>query len=484
MTPSSLTTRTFPLCILTFLLCISFTSSIHAQTFQPLIVSGPCSAFVEGTGLYVFGGSTSKDFMVIQSFMLDLSVPWSTNNPVYKEMTDIPDLDYPSCTMLPNGKEILVTLMRGVYIFNVKSNSWTRTTHTSGEFVQPSIAVDPESGLAYFVENTQMLGGDKKLTTVDLKSSTNNTSVLPVLGNTANFDSATAWSSPLRSIIFTKKSMSDLYVFTPSKATESSRGWSLLNIVVDQVNFHTLSCFVPAYNGSKMIAYTSGDIDKIYILDVVARTSIKVDPPPSNSTLTPSACAVSGDQFIAWGDDEILVYNMKTNAWLKNYTPPSQLAPDSQNPSTVNSNASDSGNISSEDGTTRDDNKLIKITIIITGVLLTVILTGFCVFRGIMKQLKSDRQSISSDGEPSDFEEVSHNSCEDKTRPFGRLQLGTFGTQPLSTHPHTNVEGVTNVKGVTAKVAGTVAVAVAGRTVQEGAMTQKVLQHPHAIVGE
>jgi hypothetical protein len=234
-----------------------------------------------------------------------------------------------------------------------------------------------------------------------------------------------------------------------------------------------------------MIAYTSGDIDKIYILDVVARTSVKVDPPPSTSTLTPSACAVSGDQFIAWGDDEILVYNMKTNAWLKNYTPPSQLLPNSQNPSTMNDDdTSGSGNTSSEGDTTRDDNKLIKITIIVTGVLLTVILTGFCVFRGIMKQLKSDNQSISSDGSLSDFEKVAHNSCEDKTRPFGRLQLGTFGARPLSVHPHANVEGVTNVKGLTATVAGTGAVAVARRTVQEGAITQKVLQHPHAIIGE
>ncbi|KAK3805854.1 MAG: hypothetical protein J3Q66DRAFT_375593 [Benniella sp.] len=422
--------------------------------------------------------------MVIQSFMLDLSVPWSTNNPVYKAMTDIPELDYPSCTMLPNGKEILVTLLRGVYIFNVTSNSWTRTAHTFVEFVQPSIAVDPESGLAYIIEYTHILGGDKKLTIVDLKSSTNSTSVIPALGNAANFDRAAAWSSPLRSIIFTKRSISDLYVFTPSKATESSRGWSQLNIAVDQVNFHTLSCFVPAYNGSKMIAYTSGDIDKIYILDVVARTSIKVDPPPSTSTLTPSACAVSGDQFIAWGDDEILVYNMKTNAWLKEYTPPSQLPPNSQNPPTMNDDTSGSGNTSIEDDATRDDNKLIKITIIVTGVLLTVILTGFCVFRGIMKQLKSDSQSISSDGSPSDFEDVPHNSCEDKSRPFGRLQLGTFGARPLSVHPHTNVEGVTNVKGVTATVARTGAMAVAGRTVQEGAITQKVLQHPHAIIGE
>ncbi|KAK3805849.1 MAG: hypothetical protein J3Q66DRAFT_422568 [Benniella sp.] len=369
-----------------------------------------CGVSIEGQGFYIFGGTPIRP-AASEVFMVDLSVSWSTSDPVLKRLADIPAaFIYSTCAMMPNGEDIFVVSGTNIYIYNVRSNSWSKNIHRSPGTAATPIA-DPESGLAYVVQLADMSKGQPNIRAFNPKTTEYYVTAIPNLSNITNFGPIAAWSSPLRSMLFTTGKLDELYVLTPSKVTETSPGWSLLNIAVDQVDFDMVSCFASAYNGSKMVLYASGKTDNIFILDVVARTSKKGSPPPATR---PSLCGVSGDQFIAWDSQAIHVYDMKADAWVKNYTPPPTI-PSSSSPgqhTTSTITALDPSQTSIGDSPTgntfANNNNQIKIMIAIAGALLTVLLTATCVYRQITKRLKTDdTQSTLSDDTTtttSDFE--------------------------------------------------------------------------------
>ncbi|KAF9363237.1 hypothetical protein BGX34_004585 [Mortierella sp. NVP85] len=428
-----------------------------------------CGVSQEGQGFYVFGGTPIHP-ATTGAFVVDLSVPWSTSNPVLKRLADLPSAFlYSTCAMMPNGEDIFVVTGTNIYIYYVRSNSWSKNIHRSVGYAATPIA-DPESGLAYVVQLSDMSKGQPMISAFNPKTTEYYSTAIPILSNITSFGPIAAWSPPLRSILFTTGKLDELYVFTPSKVTETSHGWSLLNIAVDQVDFDIVSCFASAYNGSKMVLYTTGKTDNIFILDVVARTSKKGSPPPAAS---PFLCGVSGDQFIAWDNKAIHVYDMKADAWVQNYTPtPTPPLSSSLGQYTTsaitNLGPSQTPIGDSPTGDTFANNNQIKIIIAIAGALLTVILTALWVYRQITKRLKTDTRSSSSDDTTSDFE----GSCKKQEwrvyNPFGRLQQGAFGARPLSVHPHAIIEDP-----------------LAKRNVQEGAIgVELISQHPHALIEE
>jgi len=278
---------------------------------------------------------------------------------------------FSTCAMMPNGEDIFVVTGTTIYIYNVRSNSWSKNIHKSLGTAATPIA-DPESGMAYVVDLAAISKGQPMIRAFNPKTTEYYLTAIPTLSNITSFGPVAAWSSPLRSMLFTTGKLDEFYVFTPSQATEASPGWSLLNIAVDQVDFDMVSCFVSAYNGSKMVLYARGKTDNIFILDVVARTSKKGSQPPATS---PFLCGVSGDQFIAWDKQAIHVYDMKTDAWVKNYTPPPTI-PSSSSPvqhatsttTTLGPNQTPTGD--SPTGDTFANNNQITIIIAVAGALL------------------------------------------------------------------------------------------------------------------
>ncbi|KAF9363241.1 hypothetical protein BGX34_004589 [Mortierella sp. NVP85] len=402
--------------------------------------------------------------------MIDLSVSWNSSNPAFKKLPDSPGPYMSACTLLPNREDIHVFLaVNSVgYIFNINSNSWTllRTAQFTvkiGSFA----ASDLETGLVYIPWGAVDGAGRQELAVVNTETRTVETVATP--GLNISTLGAGVWSAPLRSMLVVSYFGNAIYSFTPSQANEPSKGWNVLNTKGNVLLEGFPTCFVPAYNGSKVILWTGfGEKKGLYILDVATLTWKEGHIIPD---LVGCACAVSGDQLVIWGgtrnstrSNETFIYNIKTETWTSRYIAP-PLSPPAASP---NSQIPDQSDIHSDP----DDSHLVQIIVIVTGVLLVIILTTIAVYLGISKRLKVDTQSTLSDDTTSDDGRVSPDTCQKRksnaSGPFARVHLGSFGARPLSEHPHAVVEDP-----------------LGKRNVQEGAIgVELISQHPHAIVRE
>ncbi|KAF9363242.1 hypothetical protein BGX34_004590 [Mortierella sp. NVP85] len=459
--------------IVTFLLGASFSPFAHAQKFQPTPGYQPCSVFIEGQGFYIFGGGTLPILAAVtQAFMIDLSVSWETSDPAYKMLRDGPGAVLATCTLLPNGEDIFILDLGVPYIYTVKSNSWETILHNKLPMDRGMVsATDPESKLTYVVQRPASDTGIATVYTLDLAAKTLNGTTMPNMKLEPFF--LAAWSAHLRSMLFFL-STSQLYIFTPSKVSGSSHGWSILKTTGDQYPTYPL-CFVPAYGGSKMVIYTFNKIGAIYLLDVTTRTWKKGALSTSSGG---TACAVSGDQFIVWGgfdNNELIsrtqVYDMKTDKWTSKYVAPPHLpatasstlpTPSQHVPYTATTSTG-------PDDTSMSDKKLVITIAIVTGTLLTIILTSISVHLGLTKRLKIDLQSTSFNG-PSSASLNTEESVDTLVevsfkRPTGQRGPAYHGTN--SAYP-------TELKLPTQKQEN--------RLHQEFAGEWSDLGHPHAII--
>ncbi|KAK3809570.1 MAG: hypothetical protein J3Q66DRAFT_354266, partial [Benniella sp.] len=325
--PPSLSSPTFTLLmfILTLLFCVSFCPSVLAQNFKPRSGYDKCSTFVEGQGLYVFGG----DSLSPENFMLDLSVSWATSDPVFKKLGDGPRLYKISCAITNDGEDMFVLSQGSGQIYNVRSDSWTPFPNTNFATVPPMAlaASDPETGIVYIPEGGTDLAGKKVMLSVDPATKT----VSSAGFNLPVFYDVVAWNGHLRSMFVSNGTLSSL-LFTPSNVTGSSDGWGVLKTERRPGTPGLWTCGAPAYGGSMMVflghdILSSGFKGSVYMLDV-EKGIWAVGPPPPNAFRS-NHCAVSGDYFIAWGyrDATTLVFDLNTQQWVSRYIAPPSLPP-------------------------------------------------------------------------------------------------------------------------------------------------------------
>ncbi|KAF9363239.1 hypothetical protein BGX34_004587 [Mortierella sp. NVP85] len=498
---------------ITLLSITSFIPSVHAQNFEPITVSFPPNAFVEGKGLYVLGGTphtVGKTFT--QAFMLDLSVSWNTSAPSLKKLTDSQGGMFASCSLLPNSEEILLLSLSVAYIYNTKSGQWRSTIHNMlpiGTISTMSVA-DPETGLVYLIyPDGKTSGTTTQIDVVNLNTQTLSVTSQPISSKALSvaFNSAVVWSAHLRSIVIATMNPNVLHVFTPSKANETSQGWSTLKVTGTQADFDSLSCFVSAYGGSKLVIFNSMMADTpstVHILDVDTGVWKKSIGGPSTTPMG-SACAISGDQFVTWGNlksskevGTTSVYDMATDKWTSNYVAPTLPSPTPSDSASQTPAQNTPTTTSKAEDTSMSEKKLVTIIIIVTGVLLTIILTSIAVYVAISKRHKSDTQGTGSD-DAFDNEGASAESLRrqkpNKSGLFGRLHLGPFGTRPLSEHPHLIVEeglaaryaleGDSTAELISQHPHATIEEELAKRNAQEGAIEMELIsQHPHATIEE
>ncbi|KAK3815087.1 MAG: hypothetical protein J3Q66DRAFT_402054 [Benniella sp.] len=412
--------------------------------FQPIPVAYPAYASIEGQGFYIIGGAKEAvtGTSITQAFMIDLSVSWNASDPVFKKLPEGPGPAFAPTTVLSDGD--IFTLHIGVgYIYKVKSNSWTLFGNSKFPFQTGYAATNPESGLVYIA-----FGTNSTLHVLDPNAKTLSTLKVPRLTNVADTQEL-VWSAHLRSVILSTADPNIMYVFTPSKASESSQGWSLMNTTGFQPTktFLLQACFVPAYGGSKVITITVLDgsnstTSMAQILDIPTR---KWTASPTMALRAGSACGVSGDYFIVWGGgrvtdlerftDGIVVYNMKTNEFVSEYTAPSvSPTPTQYNPHTTA--------VPDLEDTSTSDKKRVIIIAIAAGVLLTIILTAIFIYLRITRRLKAGVQSTSSNGPSSDLRPASehpHAIVEDPTAKRN-AQEGAIEVLPIPQHPHAVVE--------------------------------------------
>ncbi|KAK3805939.1 MAG: hypothetical protein J3Q66DRAFT_422684 [Benniella sp.] len=316
---------------------------VNAQQFQPTPVTTSCSVFVEGRGLYVFGGRTGpprNQRHISQAFMLDLSVSWSTSNPAFKQLPDFL-VDGESCTLSKNGDELFVFSVNTGYIYNLESGSLTTMEARPFQFSGKTTSLtDQESGLVYIFDKMMNRTDTRGLITVNLTARTFETvqpSKIP-MSTVAGIQSG-VWSAPLRSMLVASDQEEDMQIFTPSKMMEPSGGWynfstnSLTQYPLPVNKLH--GCLVPAYNGSKVVLVGSmlnlvNPDSAVYFLDVASQVWTKG---PTIPLVLFSACAVTGDQLILWGGQVmetdpvkysgIFVLDMNTMKWTNSYISPS-----------------------------------------------------------------------------------------------------------------------------------------------------------------
>jgi hypothetical protein len=158
---------------LTFLFYASFSLPVLAQGFRPAPDYLKCNTFVEGQGLFLLGGVNGENFM------LDLSVPWKTNDPVIKKIEGGPRVSGRVCAMTNNGEDLFVVSKGTGYVYNVKSNSWTvfQNPNFASAWNGSPALTDQETGFIYLPEN---FAGKAVMLSVDVNTRTVNTGGAPL----------------------------------------------------------------------------------------------------------------------------------------------------------------------------------------------------------------------------------------------------------------------------------------------------------------
>jgi hypothetical protein len=216
------------------------------------------------------------------------------------------------------------------------------------------------------------------------------------------------WSASLRSFILPSAAPDILYIFTPSKVTGSSNGWSM-NATYGEIFVMERSCLVSAYGGTRMVFLdTNGYSTLVRTLDTLTD---KFGPPIPRRF--GSVCALTGDQLVVWSGNldnisvnDTYVFNIKSGEWTSSYIGPSQLIDDSD--------AADT------------DRKHTIIVVIVIGVLLTVLLTSITTYIGATRLSKPRNPDGDSNYSSTIIETSEAASPKRLSQPRNPVHLGFF----------------------------------------------------------
>ncbi|KAF9356474.1 hypothetical protein BGX26_005207 [Mortierella sp. AD094] len=269
--------------------------------------------------------------------MIDLSVSWNTTNPVFEKLTCGPTGSSMSSTLSSDGKSWFVLSRNNIgYLYNMESKKWDKilTLKDRGnDNIHRSTAVtNPATGLIYIIDSlpsNRHHHHHHNLRTVNLV--TNTVDKLKLSASTRELvSSTTTWSesrNSMLSLFGRKESNSRLAAYSPTT------GWSSLNTTGDIPPMRTDGCFVSANGGSSAVyfggfGHSQSGFHDIHVLNVTTM-AWKRGPNVSKANRRGGAsCAVSNNQFIAWGGfnptnpnlpDAILVFNLMTNQWTSSY---------------------------------------------------------------------------------------------------------------------------------------------------------------------
>ncbi|KAK3829084.1 MAG: hypothetical protein J3Q66DRAFT_324318 [Benniella sp.] len=499
--PSSLPFPTkFALLIFTLSFFFSFIliRPVLAQGFRPAPNDPACSAFIEGRGLYILGGRGDDNFMI------DLSVSWNTSDPVFKKLEGGPRTMGNPCA---TTNDELFTLVEGTgYVYNVSSGTW-RVIHnnyfeleTRSEYRISMAAADPETGIVYLPDKSFT-----KMLSLNLRTNEYNISDVKIYAD-EGID-IVVWNAYLKGM-WVQNALYSPFLFTPSKVSKSSTGWSELGFGRPAEIIMGWACSAPAHGGSTMVFLEYGTV---YILDVVKKTWKKT---PLGPYVYGDTCAVTGDQLILWGglikgsslSNNTFVLNIKTMKWASRY-----IAPPSRTTTTATTHTSQPSQAPTQDipqtTTTSTGNltdiKLVVIIVVVTGILLAINVWFIVRYRCRGRRSNRDDQRMSPSGSSTDSLDIMDDNIDTSVKghvigssyrrdPFetgpdlqrlssdhstgsrwhissllGRLHQGSFGARELSEHPHAIVEEPTSK-----------------RDRQDAFEVQPSSQHPDNTVGD
>ncbi|KAK3806704.1 MAG: hypothetical protein J3Q66DRAFT_375031 [Benniella sp.] len=388
------------------------------ESYQPVLTYNPSSTFVDGKALYVVGGYLDSGTITPQTFMIDLSVSWNADSPVYTELP-IRNACY-SCAsaMSADGQNLFVFKDNEGLIFNLQSKQWSYVFTYNGAG-RVAAATDPLSGKIYMPVAT--LGPGRLMLIVDLLNQSFDTdNEIPFW-----YWYKVAWNAHLNKLLFVTDF--DMHTYSPE-----TKKWT--NFIRPPEFTATQDfCIVSSKSGSKVVLFggyssklhaTFGDI---FILDIAALTWKKGAPIPGGGVRRSAACGLSNDYFIVWGGDTsatvdfvppknlTLVYDLRTDEWTSEYITPNVTT----HPILPTDNEEASG---------------VSKTAIIVGVVVALVigLTAGGIFGYFAQQRRSKASSsVATNTGPLD-----------NGRRRETVQVGSFGTRLEVRHPHACPQGI------------------------------------------
>ncbi|KAK3827792.1 MAG: hypothetical protein J3Q66DRAFT_408874, partial [Benniella sp.] len=324
--------------------------SIHAQTFKPAFLPYPISGYFDRQGLYVAGGHDERSDVgkpMSQAFTIDLSMSWNTNNPQFKKLPDFRPVYYGPSTVSADGKQWVVFYNATVFAYNFGTSKWSTLFNTPDYIAGDEIAVtDPETGSVYImIDDTEGTFSEA-------------------------YSYAAAWSA----------SQKKLYLISGKTYGSGSFETDLTHLNMFSYSdkdgwFLSLDTVLALYqlSGTKIVLFGGFIKDKlrtlpdIHFLDVATMIWTRGPDADQKERRARAACAVSNDQFIAWGgqnfmDDtpvnSTIVYNLKTNKWTSDYNgtpePSTSSAPIPSSSASPNGSPLDNGSQHSTGGLSFD----------------------------------------------------------------------------------------------------------------------------------
>ncbi|KFH63612.1 hypothetical protein MVEG_10306 [Podila verticillata NRRL 6337] len=398
-------TSMIPLVILLSL--ISSTSLVSAQVASsaPVPVTGASYARSR-TKLFVQGGVVTANGITVaqqnQMFALDLSVPWSANNPSWIQLKSGPTQVYHSA-VVSSDEQFFVTFRNTPsgsitnnlsYRFNILANSWSQSTikvqNPSREGV--TAVKDPTSGLIYLAGGFQ--SDDSQMYIANLDTDMLSMFTMPNNFMSDRFFYSGVYLQSRKSIIYFGGSDS-AYSSSPSITSQnlitefvpSTGAWS--NLIANNPNpaHRTEFCMTANDDGTKVVVF-GGRLDStsyardIWVLDIPSM--LWTQGPSLSEPRASAACVLAGNTFIAWGgsngqhtvDGKPILYDVNTNQYVGSYTPPSSYASNANvfgnNPNNKNGNDNNrSGRINSN--SLPDDDSGPNSMLIIAGVIGAIV---------------------------------------------------------------------------------------------------------------
>ncbi|KAF8922773.1 hypothetical protein BGZ58_003800, partial [Dissophora ornata] len=256
----------------------------YAQTFDPILTGFANTVYDDGKAMYLRGGSASNvSTLISQTLMINLTVSWPANKPVYRQLSNGPTELTTGSTLSADRKNWIITGNDSSYIYNFDTMLWTDST-PNPIFVPPNTygsATDPSTGLMYigvpFGEESNGLVSFG-ISNFELQSITVAYTNVPYMVRYH-----IAWNDKLKRVLMFGGSP---YVFWPYTKNVSSTFDGLLYDPVHAVvtSFAATGdippnrfegCFEPLNNGTKMILFGGASFDNgtttrndLYFLDV------------------------------------------------------------------------------------------------------------------------------------------------------------------------------------------------------------------------
>ncbi|KAF9124568.1 hypothetical protein BGW39_008106 [Mortierella sp. 14UC] len=330
----------------TLLLLTSSTTTAQQSSDAPFPSSG--SAFARTpTKLYILGGQTSTAPNTPpngQFFSLDLASAWSASSPAWKRLQPGPQQAIFPAVFTADYKTMIVFHIPGannVYKYNVDSGTWAPSpmNFVNSGWQGVGAATDPASGLVYLAAGYT----DNTRGSMDIYNPRTDTATQSALPNAATtFGSrwyyTNVWCIQRKSILYfggyNVTSQPGPPTNSVSEFSPSTGAWGTMATSGTPPSIRADHCMAANDDGTRVVVYGGRPTNnapfsgEVFVLNTV--TGVWTQGASGQPRLY-AACAIAGDQLLIWGGvatgdaiapSAILLYNIATNTWVTDYTPP------------------------------------------------------------------------------------------------------------------------------------------------------------------